>query len=113
MDERRRRLLQNGRINLRVTEDELADVKGQAALAGLSLSEYVRRRVLGITVTSKVDVKMYNELNKLGGLVKHIFNESGGTYSDKTREALEALTSCARRIERQLFHDRKDTAQAP
>ena len=56
---------------------------------------------------------MYNELNKLGGLVKHIFNESGGTYSDKTREALEALTSCARRIERQLFHDRKDTAQAP
>ena len=90
--------MQNGRINLRVTEDELADVKGQAALAGLSLSESVRRRVLGITVTS--------ELNKLGGLVKHIFNESGGTYSDTTREALEALTSCARRIERQLFHDR-------
>lgn len=99
-------VVQNGRINLRVTEDELADVKGQAALAGLSLSEYVRRRVLGITVTSRVDVKMYNELNKLGGLVKHIFNESGGTYSDTTREALEALTSCARRIERQLFHDR-------
>ena len=73
--------MQNGRINLRVTEDELADVKGQAALAGLSLSEYVRRRVLGITVTSRVDVKMYNELNKLGGLVKHIFNESGGTYN--------------------------------
>lgn len=48
--------MQNSRINLRVTEDELADVKGQAASAGLSLSAYARKRILGMTVTSKVDM---------------------------------------------------------
>ena len=96
--------MQNSRINLRVTEDELADVKGQAASAGLSLSAYARKRILGMTVTSKVDMKLYNELKKQGGLVKHIVNASGGRYSDKTREALDALTSCVRRLEKELFH---------
>ena len=83
------------RIYARLTVDEYA-------ASALSLSEYVRRRVFGRRITSKVDLRVLAELRRLGGLMKHVHNETGGIYSEDTRDAIQALTACARGIERKL-----------
>lgn len=107
-----------GRINLRVTEQELSDLKQQAEIAGLSVSEYVRRRALGRRVvgSSKTDIHVLSELRKLGGLLKLVHNETRGAYSQKTAEAIQALTSYARHLEREILEreitrDRENTAE--
>lgn len=102
-----------GRINLRVTEEELSDLKEQAEVAGLSVSEYVRRRALGRRVvgSSKTDLHVLSELRKLGGLMKLVHNETRGAYSERTAEAIQALTSCARKLEGSIARDRENTAE--
>lgn len=101
-----------GRFNVRVTLPELLSVKEQADISALSISEYVRRRVLGRQVKSKLDLRVLAELRKLGGLMKHLHNETRGAYSDKTAEAIQALTSYARQLEKGLNSkdDRKNSA---
>ena len=90
------------RIYARLTAEEYAELQEQADVAALSLSEYVRRMVFRRRVVSKLDLRVLAELRRLGGLVKHVFNESGGMYSELTRDALQALTSYARGLERSL-----------
>lgn len=95
--------MRDGRINLHVTKAEEMTVKEQAASAGLSVSEYARRRILGIAVVSKIEQRTYGELKRLGGLLKHTHNETGGRNADKTREALcrgRSSTSSTRARER-------------
>ena len=84
--------LLTGRINIRVTEYELKEIKEDAEETGLSLSEYGRRRLLGLRVDSKVDVRVVGELRRLGGLIKHLHNESNGMYRSESAEALRAIT---------------------
>ena len=90
------------RIYARLTEEEYSDLQEQADVAAISLSEYVRRRIFGRQVVSKLDLRTLAELRRLGGLVKHVFSEGGGAYSELTRDALQALTACARGLERRL-----------
>ena len=47
----------NGRINMRVTQHERDYIREQAEASGLSVSEYVRRRVLSRRVVSRTDKK--------------------------------------------------------
>lgn len=56
------------RIEFRVTEEERGKILEQAEASGLSVSEYVRRRVLGRRVDSVTDVRMLSELRRQGGL---------------------------------------------
>ena len=84
--------LLTGRINIRVTEYELKEIKEDAEETGLSLSEYGRRRLLGLRVDSKVDVRVVGELRRLGGLIKHLHNESNGMYRSESAEARRAIT---------------------
>ena len=88
------------RIYARLTEREYADASEQADAAALSLSEYLRRRLFGRRVVPKTDLRVLAELRRLGGLLKHIHNETRGTYSARTAEAIVALTACARELER-------------
>ena len=78
-------------VNVRLTAAEKARLKDDADLAGLSVSEYVRRRSLGRPIIAQADAVTIKELRRLGGLVKHLHNESGGTYSRETAAALVAL----------------------
>ncbi|MEN9544374.1 MAG: hypothetical protein RLZZ598_1207 [Pseudomonadota bacterium] len=78
-------------VNVRVTTAEKAGLKEAADLAGLSVSEYVRRRALGRAVLAQADAVTIKELRRLGGLVKHLHNESSGAYSRETAAALVAL----------------------
>jgi hypothetical protein len=54
---------------LRVTEAERVHVAAQAAKAGLGVTEYQRRRILGHSVTAKrtaADDRLLAELNRVG-----------------------------------------------
>ena len=95
----------SGRINLRVTQQELTDIQEQAEKSGLSLSEYVRRRVLGRRVNSRLEKKMLSELRRQGGLLKYIFNESQGMYSEKTAVALDNINSFIKGLEGVVLND--------
>jgi hypothetical protein len=89
-------------INVRLTAAEKARLKEDADLAGVSVSELVRRRYFGRPIIANADAVMIKELRRLGGLLKHIHHESGGVYSKDTAGALMALKTY---IEK-LSHDR-------
>ncbi|MBR2208563.1 MAG: MobB mobilization protein [Synergistaceae bacterium] len=92
----------NVRLYLRVNKNEYGVIKEKAKLSGLSVSEYVRRLTLGFQVCSRFELNVLNELRRQGGLIKHIHNESHGIYDPKMTEALEAIISCANKLERKL-----------
>ena len=89
-------------INVRLTASEKVSLKEDADLAGLSMSELVRRRYFGKPIVANADVVMLKELRRIGGLLKHIHTESNGIYSKDTAEVLVALKAY---IEK-LSHDR-------
>ena len=99
-----------GHIHIRVTQRERDDIQEQAEASGLSLSEYVRRRVSGRRVVSRIETKMLSELRRQGGLLKYVFKESQGMYSEKTAIALENLNTCIKRLEGALINDSENPA---
>ena len=78
-------------IALRLTAREKARLLENAGHAGLSLSEYVRRRTFGRRVLAETDAAMLRELRRLGGQLKHIHNESKGIYSQDTAKVLHSI----------------------
>lgn len=85
-------------INVRLTMGEKSRLKKDAELAGLTMSVLIRRRYFGKPVRAKIDEWMIRELLRLGGLLKHIHNQSGGAYSHQTAGAIVALTACIGRV---------------
>jgi len=86
-------------VRIRFTPDEKEQAKSYAKEGGLNLSEYIRRRAIGLPVRSKSDTQMINELRKIGGLVKHIHNQTAGAYSKETSDVLVQITEAIKRIE--------------
>ena len=78
-------------LRLRLTADEKAQLTEIAQVAGISVSELVRRRALGKPIVASVDLAMIREVRRLGGLLKHVHTESGGAYSQTTAQALVAI----------------------
>ena len=70
------------RRTLRLTGEEDARLSGQAAIAGTSVSEYMRRLFFGgRPLVAKTDGQTIRELRRLGGLLKYNFEavrEKGG-----------------------------------
>ncbi len=85
-------------VRIRFTPDEKAQAEALAKEGGLTLSEYIRRRALGLPVRSKADAQMINELRRLGGLVKHIHNQTDGVNSKETAGVLVSITEAIKRI---------------
>ena len=100
------------RITVRFMVGEFNGLKEQVFASGLSIAEFARRRILGHAIASKMDFRVLSELRRLGGLVKHAFNETGDMYSRDTAETLHALTSCVRKLERFIANDSKNTPYA-
>ena len=64
------------RRTLRLTGEEDARLSGQAAIAGISVSEYMRRLFFGgRPLVAKTDGQTIRELRRLGGLLKYNFEE--------------------------------------
>ena len=87
-------------INVRLTSAEKARLREDADLAGVSVSEVVRRRYFGRPIVANADAVMLKELRRLGGLLKHIHNESGGMYSKETAAALIAIRDYIEKLSR-------------
>ncbi len=79
------------RITLRLAPDEKERLKSDADLAGLSMSEVVRRHYFGRPIIANADAAMIKELRRMGGLMKHIHLESGGAYSEQTSGAIHSI----------------------
>ncbi len=89
-------------INVRLTTTEKERLKDDAELASLSMSELVRRRYFGRPIIANADAVMIKELRRIGGLLKHVHNQSQGSYSNETAQALSELRTYIDK----LSHDR-------
>jgi hypothetical protein len=83
-------------VTFRVSEKDRKDLAEQASAAGLSVSEYIRRRALGHPVMARADAAIIRELRRQGGLIKR-FALSGYISS---KEAVEAFQSIKKLVER-------------
>ena len=86
------------KIAVRLQPAEKAQLREDADLAGISVSELVRRRYFGRPIVANADLLMIKELRRLGGLLKHVHNESGGAYSAETSAALFLVSEAIRKI---------------
>ena len=87
-------------INVRLTAAEKLRLREDADLAGVSVSELVRRRYFGRPIVANADAVMLKELRRLGGLLKHVYRESGGAYSKDTASALVAIKDYIEKLSR-------------
>ena len=80
-------------------------------MAGLSVSEYVRSRVSGRQVVSRIEVKMLSELRCQGGFLKKIFDESHGMYSEERAIALGTLNTFIESLEEVVLNDSENSTR--
>lgn len=91
-------------VTIRVTLEERIRLAEQADLAGLSVSEYLRRRFFGgRPLIAHTDALMVRELRRIGGLLKYNFETlrlAGASVSvlSQQEEALKKLSSAIDRI---------------
>lgn len=78
-------------VNVRLTKSEKERLQDDADLAGLSMSELVRRRYFGRPIIANVDAVMLKELRRIGGLIKDTHNKTDGIYSKETSDILISL----------------------
>lgn len=87
-------------FRVRLAPSEKAEIAANAEAAGLTMSDFVLRRALGRPVMSIADDKTINELRRIGGLLKHTHNLTGGTFSKETALALREITDAIKRVGR-------------
>jgi hypothetical protein len=86
------------KITFRLSESEYARISDDMAVCGLTLSSLARRRILGLRAAPRADLAVLAELRRLGGLLKHVHNESRGAYSALTAQAIRDLSAYARAL---------------
>jgi len=86
-------------LKLRCLPDEAEVIKGKALDSGVSVSEFLRCSALSRKTRSTIDSQIINELRRLGGLQKHLYNESGGAHSKEFSEILVTIKDAILRIE--------------
>lgn len=91
----------NRTVNLKVRclPAEGDAIRDRALSAGVSVSEFMRCAALGRKIRKPADIQLVNELRKLGGLQKHLFNESGGQFSKEYSDVLKEIVAALKRIE--------------
>ena len=89
----------NSRLYVRFRLEEKRKLAGEAKKAGLTMSEYVRRRALGLAVKSRVSEQAINELRRLGGLQKYLVLKDPDN-EQKYQEVLAALLTSIRQLDK-------------
>lgn len=88
--------------SIRCYESERDKIKSKAAECGMSVGSYLLSCGLNKKINSKVDKQLIAELSKLGGLQKHLFNESGGIYTKEYGLVLDEIISLIKIIKEKL-----------
>ncbi|WP_311767332.1 plasmid mobilization protein MobA [Burkholderia pseudomallei] len=83
---------------IRCYEDEEALVRGKARDCGMSVGQFVLTAALGRRTRTKIEAHILNELRRLGGLQKHLFNEGGGMLSKEYAAILVEIREAIARI---------------
>lgn len=73
-----------GDIKLRLPDALKAKAERDAALAGISVQEYLRRLIDGRQIRSKADTKAMADLGRLGGLLKMALSRHPDCKTDVT-----------------------------
>ena len=102
-------------ITLRVTVEEKTRLTEQAEIAGLSLSEYMRRRFFGGRLAAHLDLNAIAELRRIGGLLKHNFEtlrqaKAPSDIMKRQEDALRNLVWAIQKISLH-FHDRQENKE--
>lgn len=100
--------LRTVKTTVRFTEAERGFLASEADVCGLSASSLIRSRSLGKRVTSKADLRVLAELRRLGGLMKHIHNETKGAYSALTADCLREIAAYIRDMNSELGKRHKE-----
>ena len=91
---------------VRLTKAEREFLASEADVCGLSVSSLIRGRSLGKRVTSKADLRVLAELRRLGGLLKHLHNETKGAYSALTSDCLREIAAYIRKLSAEIEEKR-------
>ncbi|MDR1649899.1 MAG: MobB mobilization protein [Synergistaceae bacterium] len=94
--------LRKSLIGIRLTETEREFLASEADVCGMSLSSFIRQRSLGKRVAAKSDLRVLAELRRMGGLLKHLHNETKGTYSSRTSDCLKEIAAYVRTMNAEL-----------
>lgn len=84
-------------VTFRLSEKDRKDIVAQASAAGLSISEYIRRRALGHPVLAQADAAMIRELRRQGGLIKH-YSLSDSRAPKEAIEAYRAILTLIKEL---------------
>ena len=87
-------------VNVRLTRGEKERLRDDAEMAALPMSALVRARYFGRPIVAHADQVLIKELRRLGGLLKHVHNESGGAYSAETSAALFLVNEAIKKVAR-------------
>jgi hypothetical protein len=90
------------KTTVRFTEAEHGYISSEADACGIAISPFIRQRALGKRITPKTDLRVLAELRRLGGLLKHVHNETKGAYSSLTSDCLKEIAAYVRSMSREL-----------
>ena len=77
---------------IKLLSEEKEIIRRNAYMAGLTVSEYMRRCSLNKRLHSRIDDKAINRLSSLCGLMKHLRMQIvGHPYEDELRRELNAI----------------------
>lgn len=94
-------------VNIRITLAQMEALRVDASAAGMTVSEYVRRRALGRPVTAQSDQAVLKELRRLGGQIKYIYTQGGEAAGRDTALALHAVENYSRSLKMELARGRQ------
>ncbi len=88
------------RFEMRLTPTDMEQLRIDADIAGVTVTDLVRRRSLGRTVRAASDMVTIRELRRLGGLQKHTMNmlAQHGGVADECIAAIRALRAAIERL---------------
>lgn len=80
------------RFYIRFSEQELATLKTKAQNSGMTMSEFARRRALGLRVVPRTDSEMLAELRRQGGSLRNLLNTVSRTPEQESH-LLQVVTA--------------------
>jgi hypothetical protein len=98
MGEEKQEAKRLARIDIRCLEAEKVRLQQKAADCGMTVTAYMVAAALGRHTRSRVDAQIVDELRRLGGLQKHLFNESGGKMSKELAAVLVEIQAAIARV---------------